>query len=569
MFRILVLDNCDKTCVDILSSVGEVDVKPAQTNESLIKILPQYDALVVRSATKVTAEAIQEAAGRLKIVGRAGVGVDNIAVAAATKCGVFVVNSPKGNTVAAAEHTVGLLLSLVRNISAGHSSLLAGRWDRQKFVGRQLQNKVLGIVGLGQVGSHVATICSAFGMELVCYDPYLNKTRAQDLGCKPVDTLSELLAIADVVTLHIPLQPNSTKPLIGKDELELMKPSAFLLNTSRGGLVDEIALCEALKNKVIAGAALDVFVKEKAMDPATTPLLDPELMGKLVLTPHLGASTTEAQINVAIDVAQQIKKTLEGGYPHAAVNLAGIRPDDLCGMTVPLELAQTLGSVAAQLISSDGAVEGVTVQVQGPNLVGLPSVEPLVLAAASGALSVCVTAGRVNFVNVKAVAAERGVELNLLKKSNGPNVLTVRVYTNTGSLEVSGSITMDGGLLLTSVDGIPVYILLKSGNDYCIATDDSDDSTIVTENSAANIKSLEGGKYIYTKHHDQPTVLANICAKLGSLDVNIGNCHLGRLPGSKLGLAIFQVDGCLDLAATLEQVKTVPAVKECKTFVIL
>lgn len=563
MFRILVLDNCDKACVDILSSVGEVDVKPPQTPENLVSILPQYDAVVVRSATKVTAEAIQAAAGRLKIVGRAGVGVDNIAVTAATKCGVFVVNSPKGNTVAAAEHTVGLLLALVRNIAAGHSSVLAGRWDRQKFIGKQLQNKVLGIVGLGQVGSHVATICNAFGMELMCYDPYLNKTRAQQLGCRSVDSLAELLTKADVITLHIPLLPNASKPLIGAEELALMKNTAFLVNTSRGGLVDEIALCEALKNKTIAGAALDVFVKEKAMDPATTPLLDPELAGKLVLTPHLGASTTEAQVNVAIDVAQQIKKTLQGGFPHAAVNLAGV--DDLCGMAVHLELAQTLGSVAAQL--SPEAAEGITVEVQGPMLVGLPSMDPLLLAAASGALSYCVTAGRVNFVNVKAVAEERGVELNIVKKSNGPNVLTVRVYTATGSLEVCGSVTMDGGLLLTSVDGIPVYILLKSGNiipGVCVSDDDN--STIVTESKPP---ASDGGKYIYTKHHDQPAVLGTICAKLGSLGVNIGNCHLGRLTGSKLGLAIFQVDDSnFDLAATLAEVKTVPAVKECKTFLV-
>jgi D-3-phosphoglycerate dehydrogenase len=313
MSKVLVSDTIDQAGIDILSQVAQVDIKTNLSPEELVGIISDYDALMIRSGTRVTKEII-EAGKQLKIIGRAGVGVDNVDVPAATRQGIVVVNSPEGNTIAAAEHALAMMLSLSRHIPDANQSVKNNQWDRKSFMGAEVYKKTLGVVGLGKIGSHVATVARAMGMKLLAYDPFISIERADQLGCRLVD-MDILLQEADYITLHMPKTPE-TKHLINAEALAKMKPTARLINCARGGIVDEEALFEALKAGKIAGAALDVFESE--------PLGESQLrsLGKeLILTPHLGASTAEAQVNVAIDVAEQIRDVLLGLPARSAVNI--------------------------------------------------------------------------------------------------------------------------------------------------------------------------------------------------------------------------------------------------------
>lgn len=302
MSKVLVSDPIDQAGIDILSQVATVDVKTNLKPAELIEIISEYDALMIRSGTRVTQEII-EASTQLKIIGRAGVGVDNVDVPAATRKGIVVVNSPEGNTIAAAEHALAMMLSLSRHIPDANASVKRGEWDRKTFVGAEVYKKTLGIVGLGKIGSHVAHVAKAMGMKLLAYDPFISTERAEQIGCQLVD-LDLLFQQADYITLHIPKTPE-TANLINAKTLAKMKPTTRIINCARGGIIDEAALAAAIKEGKIAGAALDVFDSE--------PLGESELrsLGKdIILTPHLGASTAEAQVNVAIDVAEQIRDVL-------------------------------------------------------------------------------------------------------------------------------------------------------------------------------------------------------------------------------------------------------------------
>ncbi len=305
MTKVLVSDPIDQAGIDILSQVATVDVRTGLPPEELRSIIGDYDGLMIRSGTTVTGDII-EAAARLRIIGRAGVGVDNVDVPAATRRGVLVVNSPEGNTIAAAEHALALMLSLSRHVPHAHASTMAGGWDRKTYVGNELYKKKLGVVGLGKIGSHVARVAKAMGMELLAYDPFVSDERAQSMQVQLMP-LADLFAQADYITLHLPRTPD-TENLVNAQLLRTMKPTARLVNCARGGIVDEAALAEAVEAGVIAGAALDVYAKEPLA--ADSPLR--AVKERLVLTPHLGASTEEAQENVAIDVAEQIRDVLLG-----------------------------------------------------------------------------------------------------------------------------------------------------------------------------------------------------------------------------------------------------------------
>ena len=298
MAKVLVSDSIDPVGVEILSQVAQVDVKTGLSAEEIIQIIPEYDALMLRSSTRVTKE-IVEAGSKLQIIGRAGVGVDNIDVPAATRQGIIVVNSPEGNTIAAAEHALAMMLSLSRHIPDANQSVKANKWERNRFIGTEVYKKNLGVVGLGKIGSHVAAVARSLGMKILAYDPFISKERADQLGCTLVD-LELLFAESDFITLHVPKTPE-TQHLIGRETIAKMKPTVRIINCSRGGIIDELALIEALESGRIAGAALDVFEQE--------PLGESRLreLSNVILTPHLGASTTEAQVNVAIDVAEQIR----------------------------------------------------------------------------------------------------------------------------------------------------------------------------------------------------------------------------------------------------------------------
>ena len=315
MSKVLVSDSVDQAGIDILSQVASVDVKLNLKPEELQQIIGEYDALMIRSGTRVTQEVI-EAATNLKIIGRAGVGVDNVDVPAATRRGIVVVNSPEGNTIAAAEHALAMMMAMSRNIADANASVKKGEWNRKSFVGTEVYKKTLGIVGLGKIGSHVASVAKAMGMKLLAFDPFISSERAEQMGVQLVD-MDLLVKQADYITLHIPKTPE-TAHLINAEMLAKMKPNARIINCARGGIIDEDALATALKEGKIKGAALDVYESEPLGE---SPL---KALGKeVVLTPHLGASTTEAQVNVAIDVAEQIRDVLLGLPARSAVNIPG------------------------------------------------------------------------------------------------------------------------------------------------------------------------------------------------------------------------------------------------------
>jgi D-3-phosphoglycerate dehydrogenase len=338
MPKVLVSDPIDQVGIDILSQVATVDVKTTLSPEELLKVLPEYDAIMIRSGTKLTKEAI-EAGKNLKIIGRAGVGVDNVDVPTATRMGIVVVNSPEGNTIAAAEHTLAMMMSLSRFIPAANASLKGGKWDRKSFTGVEVYKKTLGILGLGKIGSHVATVAKALGMRILAYDPFLTAERAEKLGVHLVE-LEILLREADYITLHLP-KTKDTYHLINADRIAIMKDGVRIINCARGGIIDEVAIAEAIKSGKIAGIALDVFENE----PLEAESGLRELGANVILTPHLGASTEEAQTNVAVDVAEQIRDVLLGLPARSAVNIPGLRPDVWQKLKPYLQLAEMFGNL--------------------------------------------------------------------------------------------------------------------------------------------------------------------------------------------------------------------------------
>ena len=376
MTKVLVSDPIDQAGIDILGQVAQVDQRTGLSEEELIGIIGEYDGLMIRSGTQVTA-AVIAAASRLKIIGRAGVGVDNVDVPAATQRGVLVVNSPEGNTIAAAEHALAMMLTLSRHIPQAHGGMRAGKWDRKKYVGNELYKKTLGVVGLGKIGSHVARVAQAMGMEVIAYDPFIAADRAQRMQVKLLE-LDELFRTADYVTLHIP-RTKDTENLVNAELLRTMKPTARIVNCARGGVVDEAAIAEAINNGVIAGAGLDVYASEPLAEDS--PLRAVER--GLVLTPHLGASTEEAQENVAIDVAEQIRDVLLGLPARSAVNIPGLSAEIMERLKPHLQLAETVGLLVSQL--AGGHVKEMELRLQG-EFASHPS-QPLVIAALKGLLS--------------------------------------------------------------------------------------------------------------------------------------------------------------------------------------
>ncbi|MFN5730132.1 MAG: phosphoglycerate dehydrogenase, partial [Pseudanabaena sp.] len=387
MPKVLVSDPIDQVGIDILSQVATVDVKTTLSPEELIQILPEYDAIMIRSGTKLTKEAV-EAGKNLKIIGRAGVGVDNVDVPTATRMGIVVVNSPEGNTIAAAEHTLAMMMSLSRFIPAANQSLKGGKWDRKSFTGVEVYKKTLGILGLGKIGSHVATVAKSLGMRILAYDPYLTAERAEKLGVNLVD-LEILLREADYITLHLP-KTKDTAHLINADRIAIMKDGVRIINCARGGIIDEVAIAEAIKSGKVGGIALDVFENE----PLEAESGLRELGANVILTPHLGASTEEAQTNVAVDVAEQIRDVLLGLPARSAVNIPGLRPDVWQKLKPYLQLAEMLGNLVGQL--AGGRVDTLNVKLQGE--IANSESQPIVVASLKGLLSPALRE-RVNFVN--------------------------------------------------------------------------------------------------------------------------------------------------------------------------
>jgi len=483
---ILVVDPIAQDGIDALKRHTEVDVRLGLSREDLLKIVGDYDGLVVRSETKVTADVV--AAGtRLQVIGRAGVGVDNIDVDAATERGIVVVNSPSGNTIAVAEHTLGLIIAAARNITQAAAALSEGRWERAKFVGVEIRGKTLGVLGLGRIGTEVARRAQSFEMRILGHDPYVSQEHASRMGARLAD-LPTLLAESDVLTIHTPATVQ-TEGLIGKKELAAMKPTAWIVNCARGGIIDEAALLEALEAGQIAGAALDVFSKEPAGD---NPLVRHP---RVVATPHLAASTQEAQINVAVEVAEQMIAVLEGRPAPFAVNAPPISAESARVLAPFSRLAQTLGNVAIQL--APGQMRSVEITYSGE--IADHDTAALKASVIRGLLE-SVSEEPVTLVNAAIVARNRGLNITELKSSapeNYTNLITVQVHTDIGSCTIGG----------TMLNGIPHIVRI---DEYWVSVEST------------------GGHVLLTRHTDRPGIIGKVGMILGEADINISQMQVGR-----------------------------------------
>jgi D-3-phosphoglycerate dehydrogenase len=498
--RILVSDPIAADGVERLRAAGEVEVATGLSPEELKRRIADVDALVVRSETKVTAEVL-DAARRLRVVGRAGVGVDNIDLDAATRHGVLVLNAPTGNTIAAAEHTVGMMLALARNISRADASMHQGRWDRKAFMGSELREKTLGLLGLGKIGFEVARIASqGLKMRVIADDPLVTAERAEQAGAELVD-LDTLLAQSDFLSVHVPLN-DKTRGVIGAAELARMKKGARLVNVARGGIIDEQALADAVREGHIGGAAIDVFTKEPAL-PENPLLAVPELL----LTPHLGASTTEAQVNVATDVADQIVQYLGGGGPRYAVNLPTVQPEEMARLRPYLTLAEKMGSLAAQLAGEK--VSRVVCSYAGE----LSQVDPSLLTAeVLRGLFGHFTDTRVNAINAKLVAKDHGV--------------SVEERTTTRDLDHADA-------LLVEVIGRERLILV--GTQF-------EGQPRITRINDFRVDMEPRGVFLVVQHNDRPGVIAKVSGLLASNDINIAGIELGRDHPRGQAVMLMQVD---------------------------
>ncbi|MBD2326748.1 phosphoglycerate dehydrogenase [Alkalinema sp. FACHB-956] len=523
MPKVLVSDPIDQVGIDILSQVAQVDVNTSLSAEELVKVIGEYDALMIRSGTRVTKDVI-EAGSNLKIIGRAGVGVDNVDVPAATRKGIVVVNSPEGNTIAAAEHTLAMMMSLSRYIPAANESMKAGKWDRKSFTGVEVYKKILGVVGLGKIGAHVATVAKAMGMTILAYDPFISKERAEQLGCKLVE-LDTLLREADYITLHIP-KTSETANLIDETSIAKMKPTVRIINCARGGIINEAALAKALEEGRIAGAALDVFDAEPLGE---SPL---RALGKdLVLTPHLGASTEEAQVNVAIDVAEQIRDVLLGLPARSAVNIPGLRPDVLEALKPYLQLAETLGNLVSQL--AGGRIDSLNIGLRGE--LATNQSQPIVIAALKGLLSHALQE-RVNYVNASIEAKERGIHVIETRDASVKDYSGSLMLTAKGALgehSVSGALLGDGEMRVISIDEFPVNV---PPNKYML----------------------------FTLHRDMPGIIGRIGSLLGDLNVNIASMQVGRKIVRGDAVMVLMVDDPLP-ENTVEEIKRISGIRDAYT----
>ena len=523
MPKVLVSDPIDQVGIDILSQVAQVDVNTSLSPEELVNVIGDYDALMIRSGTRVT-KAVIEAGNNLKIIGRAGVGVDNVDVPEATRRGIVVVNSPEGNTIAAAEHALAMMMSLSRYIPSADASVKSGEWKRKDFTGVEVYKKTLGVVGLGKIGSHVATVARAMGMKLLAYDPFISADRAEQLGCRLVE-LDFLFREADYITLHIPKTPE-TANLINAATLATMKPTARIINCARGGIINEADLAQALRDGVIGGAALDVYASE--------PLGESELrsLGKnVILTPHLGASTEEAQVNVAIDVAEQIRDVLLGLPARSAVNIPGLRPEVLEKLGPYLQLAETLGNLVGQL--AGGRVEELTVRIQGDFASG--DSKPIMIAALKGLLSNALQE-RVNYVNASIEAKERGIHVIETRDED------IRDYAGSLNLKAKGSLGEH------SATGV-----LLGGSE--IRVTDIDDFPI-------NVPPTQ--HMLFTLHRDMPGIIGKIGSLLGSFNVNIASMQVGRKIVRGDAVMVLSLDDPLP-EGILEEIIKVDGIRDAYT----
>ena len=517
MPKILVSDPVAQAGVDILAKEFPVDSIQKMTPEQLIATIPDYDALVVRSETKVTKEVIA-AAKNLKVIGRAGVGVDNIDVEAATQKGIIVLNAPEGNTIAATEHTMAMMLAMARNVPQAYCSMQGGLWERPKFTGVEVRGKTLGILGMGRIGSGVAKRALAMEMNILAYDPFIRADRAEALGVQLAE-LDEIFAKADFITLHLPLTAD-TKKLINKAAFAKMKKGVRIINVARGGVIDEADLNEAIEAGIVAGAAIDVFEKEP-VDPANPLLKNP----KVISTPHLGASTAEAQVGVAVDVAHGVLAALRGEPVTTAVNMAPIPPHVLEVIRPYFNLAERMGCLSATL--APGRIESISVEYAGN--ISEVDTKLLTIAVIKGALSPILQES-INYVNAPGMAKDRGIKIKEVKNKdteNFANLIQVRVTTDKDYCCVKGT--------LFGREGRIVMI-----NDY-------------------RVDFVPQGWLMIGPHIDRPGIIGKVGTILGSQGINIASMQVGRSEKAGNQMMVLAVESIIP-QDVLEQLKAVDGI---------
>lgn len=508
---VILTDNVSPLAADILKSVAEVRVEPTCDGDDLKALLKQADAIIVRSATRIGAEAL-EGGDRLKIIGRAGVGVDNIDLAEATKNGVVVVNSPEGNTVAASEHTVAMMMALLRNVAQGHAGMVQGHWNRKALTGVEMFGKILGIVGFGKIGSRVARVAQALGAHILAYDPFLPPERAKQLDVKSV-SLDELLAQSDIISLHAP-KTRETHHLINEKTLSQCKKGVRIVNCARGALINDEDLVIALKSGHVEAVALDVFNEEPL--PKSHPFVQlaqqPEFEKRLVLTPHLGASTEEAQVQVAVDVAQQIRTYFEEGVAQSAVNIPALRHEIMAPVKQYLPMAETLGRCLGQWIS-----EPVTaLEVVAGGAMSEHNTSPITLAVLKGLLSAHHEG--INYVNAQLAAEQQGIhvkESHVAKLPHFQNKLTLLATTAKGQqYTLAGSVYHDNQFHLVQVNEFPL--------------------------------SLEPTSHVLlVPHENKPGMVGIVASVLGQEQINISGLDVAKSAGddrSKPSVMVFNLD---------------------------
>src|SRR4051795_10067370 len=519
MPKVLIADELSPRALEILASRGiAADVATGLAADELKRRIAGYDGLAVRSATKVTADLIA-AANNLKVVGRAGIGVDNIDVPAATERGIVVMNTPAGNSITAAEHAIAMMFALARQIPAADRSTQAGEWPKSRFMGVELSGKTLGIIGCGNIGAIVADRAHGLRMKVAAYDPFLSAERAVELGVDKVE-LDELLQRADFITLHTPLT-DQTRGILSREALAKTRPGVRIVNCARGGLIDEAALKEALDSGHVAGAALDVFSEEPAKQNA--------LFGTpgLICTPHLGASTTEAQVNVAIQIAEQMSDYLLLGGITNAVNVPSLSAEEAPRLKPYMALAEKLGSLVGQL--AHGAIAGLSIETEGA--AAELNIKPITGAVLAGVMSSW--SDTVNMVNAPYLAKERGIAVREIRneaEGDYHTLVAVTVGTDHGDKRVEGTLFGNRAPRLVNIFGVPIEAELA-------------------------------GQMIYIVNNDQPGFIGALGTSLGKNGINIATFGLGRRKEGGEAVALVAVDDPItrDVAAQLGEL---PGVRE-------
>ncbi len=547
--RVLIADQLSDDGIKLLRQESglAVDIKTGLSSKELAQIIEPYEGLVVRSSTKVTAEVIERAV-HLKVIGRAGVGLDNVDADAATKRGIIVMNVPAGNTISTAEHTCSMILALARRIPQAQASLKAGLWERSKFVGVELFGKTLGIVGMGKIGTEVAKRAQVFGMRVIAYDPFLSTERAQQLDVQMME-LEPLYREADIITVHTPLT-EETRHLISTPQFALMKPGVRLINCARGGIIDEQALHAAITSGQVAGAAIDVFEQEPPAKDHPLVALD-----QVVCTPHLGASTQEAQLNVAIDVAKQVADALLGRGIRNAVNMPSLDAQTLKVLQPYILLGERLGSLTAQLIG--GQIAEVRVTYVGE--VTAYDTSPITLAILKGVLQPMV-GENVNYVNASLIAAERGVKV-IEAKSNRPeefaNLLSVEVRNDPSTRPAMGG------------DSLRIIPSERSQSR-------DDGRTLVLQGTLSArreprivkidryfVEATPEGYMLIIKNQDKPGLIGQLGTLLGESNINIAGMTNGRDAPGGTAITVVNIDQPVP-PNVLDRVKTLTHVLDAK-----